>query len=99
VHCITAEALYGTVALVNGASALCGGVQVISQLRRPQKVRLHKREQHVADSVATHPGTPQSLRSRGGGEVEVMVGRARLYVCSHHPKRFIVALKDAGEEP
>jgi hypothetical protein len=99
VHCITADALYGTAAFVNGASALCGGVQVISQLRSNQKVRLHKREQHVADYFATHPGTPQSLRIRGGGEVEVIVGSARLYVCSHHTKRFIVAIKYAGEEP
>jgi len=27
-----------------------------------------------------------------------MVGRARLYVCSHHTKRFIVAIKYEGEE-
>jgi hypothetical protein len=99
VHCITADALYGTAAFVNGASALCGGVQVISQLRSNQKVRLHKREQHVADYFATHPGTPQSLRIRGGAEVEVIVGSARLYVCSHHPQRVIVAIKYAGEAP
>jgi hypothetical protein len=99
VHCLTADALYGTAAFVNGASALCGGVQVISPLRSNQNVRVHKRDQHVADSCATHPGTPQSLRIRGGGEVEVIVGSARLYVCSHHTKRFIVAITYADEEP
>ena len=31
VHGITAEALYGTASFVDGASAICGGVQVISQ--------------------------------------------------------------------
>jgi hypothetical protein len=99
VHCITADALYGTAAFVDGASALCGGVQVISQLRSHQKVRLHKRDQHVADYFATHPGTPQTVRIRGGAEVGVIVGSARLYVCSHRTKRFIVAIKYAGEEP
>jgi hypothetical protein len=98
VHCITADALYGTAAFVDGASALCGGVQVISQLRSNQKIRVHKREQHVADYFATHPGTPQTIRIRGGEEVGVIVGSARLYVCSHRTKRFIVAIKYEGEE-
>src|SRR5262249_723359 len=40
VNCITADALYGTAAFVDGASALFGGVQVISQIRSNQKVRL-----------------------------------------------------------
>ena len=30
--------------------------------------------------------------------VVVLVGSARLYVCSHHTKRFVVALKDEDEE-
>src|SRR5215510_10250995 len=45
VNCITADALYGTASFVDGASAIFGGVQVISQIRSNQKVRLHKREQ------------------------------------------------------
>jgi hypothetical protein len=98
VHCITADALYGTATFVDGAAALFGGVQVISQLRSNQKVRVHKREQHVADYFATHPGTPQHIRIRGGEEVAALVGSARLYVCSHHTKRFIVAIKYEGEE-
>src|SRR5712671_6194648 len=49
VHCITADALYGTAPFVDGASAMFDGVQVISQRRSNQKVRVQKREQHVAD--------------------------------------------------
>jgi len=75
-----------------------GGVQVISQIRSNQKVRLRKREQPVADYFATHPGTPHTIRIRGGEEVIAIVGSARLYVCSHHTKRCVVALKDEGEE-
>jgi hypothetical protein len=98
VHCITADALYGTAPFVDGASALFGGVQVISQARSHQNVRLHQRDQHLADYFATHPGTPQTIRIRGGDEVVAMVSSARLYVCSHKTKRFIVAIKYDGEQ-
>jgi hypothetical protein len=56
------------------------------------------RDQHVADYFATHPGTPYSICIRGGTEVVAMVGSARLYVCAHKTKRFIVAIKYAEEE-
>src|SRR5215475_9280230 len=83
VHCIMADALYGTATFVDGASAMFGGVQVLSQIRSNQNIRVGKREQHVADYFATHPGTPQRLRIRGGQEVVATVGSARLYVCAH----------------
>jgi hypothetical protein len=98
VSCITADALYGTASFVDQASALFAGVQVITQIRGNQYVRLQKREQHVADSFAMHPGTPQTLRIGGGQEVVAFVSSARLYVCAHHTKRFVVALKYEGEE-
>jgi hypothetical protein len=98
VHCITADALYGTAPFVDGASALFGGVQVLSQIRSNQNIRVGKREQHVADYFATHPGTPHRIRIRGGEEVVAMVGSARLYVCSHKTKRLIVAIKYEDEE-
>ncbi len=98
VHCIMADALYGTATFVDGASALFGGVQVLSQIRSNQNIRVGKREQHVADYFATHPGTPHRIRIRGGEEVIAMVGSARLYVCSHKTKRFIVAIKYGDEE-
>ena len=93
-----ADALYGTATFVDGASALFRGGQVISQIRRNQNMRVGKRAQHVADYCATHPGTPYSSRIRGGDEVVAMVGSARLYVCAHNTKRFLVAIKYAEEE-
>jgi hypothetical protein len=98
VHCLMADALYGTATFVDGASAIFGGVQVLSQIRSNQNIRVGKRVQHVADYFATHPGTPQRLRIRGGPEVVATIGSARLYVCSHHTKRFIVAIKYEEEE-
>src|SRR5216683_1953046 len=98
VNCITADALYGTAPFVDGASAMFGGVQVISQIRSNQKVRLQKREQNVHDYFATHPGTPHTIRIRGGQEMVAIVGSARLYVCAHKTKRFVVALQYEGED-
>jgi hypothetical protein len=98
IHCITADALYGTAPFVDDASAMFGGVQVISQIRSNQNLRVGQREQHVADYFATHPGTPPTIRIRGGDEVVVWVSRARLYVGSHTTKRFIVAIKYEEEE-
>ena len=96
--CITAEALSGTAPLVASASALFGGVHVLSHIRSHQTMRVGTRAQHVADSLATHPGTPHRLRIRGGAERVAMVGSARFSVCSHHTKRCIVALKYPEEE-
>ena len=98
IHCIMADALYGTAPFVDSASALCGGGQVLSQIRSNQNIRVGQRAPHVADYFATHPGTPHRIRIRGGEERVAMVGSARLYVCSHHTKRFIVAIKYAEEE-
>lgn len=98
VHCITADALYGAGPFVDAASALFGGVQVLSQIRRNQNLRIGKREQHVDDYFATHPGTPQRIRIRGGEEIVAMVSSARLYVCAHKTKRFVIAIKYENEE-
>ena len=95
IHAVMADALYGTATFVDGASALFRGVQVISQIRSNQNIRVGKRHQHVADYFATHPGTPSPIRIRGGTEVVVMVGSARLYVCAHKTKRFTLLL-DSG---
>lgn len=92
VHCLAADALSGTAACVDGAAAMCGGVQVIAQIRSNQTVRLQKRAQSVADYCATHPGIPHTLPMRGGHEVVAIVSSARLYVCAHHAKRCVVAL-------
>jgi len=73
-----ADALYGTATVVEGASALFRGVHVLSHIRSQQTIRVGKRAQHVADSCATQPGTPDAIRIRGGEEVVAIVGSARL---------------------
>jgi hypothetical protein len=97
-HAVMADTLYGTATFVDGASSLCKGVPVRSQIRRNQNIRASARDQHVADYFAIHPGTPYRIRIRGGEEGVALVRSARLYVCAHKTQRFIVAIKDAEEE-
>jgi len=98
VQCIIADALYGSAAFMDGAATIFEGVQVISQLRSNQKVRVYQQVSSVAAYFATHPGTPQQVRIRGGDAVVAVVGSARMYVCAHQTKRFVIALKYEGEE-
>jgi hypothetical protein len=107
VQWVLADALYGSAAFVDTASAIFGGVQVISQLRSNQKGRFRNRTLSVAQYFARTPGgaqqtscagTPiQRYRIRGGEPVTLCVSSARLYVDAQGKKRFVVALKYEGE--
>jgi len=97
VKCILADALYGSAAFIDTASATFEGCQVISQLRSNQNIRYRNRTLSLADYFARHSGVPQTLRIRGGEAVTMHVSSARLQVCAQGKKRFIVALKYEGE--
>lgn len=98
IKAVLADALYGTAHFVDAASAIFGGVQVISQLRRNQTVRFRHRTLSVQQYFERSPGVPQTLRLRGGKEVTAYVSSARLYVCAQGKKRFVMALKYVDEE-
>jgi hypothetical protein len=98
VKAILADALYGTEDFVNGASALFESVQVVSELRNNQNVRYKNKQMHVSKYFAKHPGTPFKVRIRAGAEIGTAIGSARLYVCAHGKKRFVIALKYEGED-
>lgn len=98
IKCINADALYGTEEFVDEASEIFDQTQVISQLRSNQKVVFKTRNLSVTEYFSKYPGTPQKISIRGGKEVTAIVGSARLYVCAHHQKRFVIAIKYEGEE-
>jgi hypothetical protein len=52
----------------------------------------------VAQYFLKQAGVPQSFRIRGDKEITAIVGSARLHVCSHGRKLFVIALKYEGEE-
>lgn len=97
IKCILADALYGTKQFLDGASKIFDKVQVISQLRSNQNIRFRNKKLSVKEYFSKYPGTMQKIRIRGGEIVEVNVGSARLFVNSHHKKRFVIALKYEGE--
>ena len=98
IDCILADALYGTQTFVDEASAIFGGVQVISQIKTNQNVRYRNRGIAVEKYFSSYPGTTQKIRIRGGKQQTATIGSARLHVCSHGKKRFVIALKYEGEE-
>ena len=97
VRAILADALYGAVTFVNDAKALFGGAQVISQLHSNQNVRSRNRTMSVEEYFRRHPDVPFKLSVRGGKEIPVFIKSARIHVCSHGVKRFVIAVKYEGE--
>lgn len=98
IQCVFADALYGTKAFVDQTSALFKGAQVISQIRENQLVRFRNRNRTVKDYFAAFPGTEQIMQVRGGQQIKVTAGSARLHVHAHGKKRFVIALKYEGED-
>jgi hypothetical protein len=97
VNAVLADALFGTQTFMDGVSKRCPKAQVISQLRGNQRVISGKRKQSLDDYFAAHPGVQQCIRIRGGEEVTATIGSARLHVCAHRKKRFVIALQYPGE--
>lgn len=83
IDCILADALYGTNDFMDKASAVFGGVQVISQIRRNQNVLFRNRKMGVEQYFLSYPGTRQKIAIRGGKLEKATVGSARLHVCTH----------------
>ena len=98
IDCILADALYGTRSFLDETSAIFGGVQVISQIRENQNVRFKDREINVKKYFSRHTGVKQKATIRGGKKVTVEIGSARMHVCSHETRRFVIALKYEGEQ-
>lgn len=98
VKAVLADALYGSKKFTKAASALWGGVQVISQVRKNQTVLSGNRPLSVEAYFVRNPGVSRSLKIRGGKEQVVQIHGARIHLKAHGCKRFIVALKYEGEK-
>jgi hypothetical protein len=86
IRCVFADALYGTEAFLDQASRLFGGIQVISQIRANQLIRFRNKNIPVENYFASFPGTQQTIGVRGGEQIKVIVGSARLHVHAHRKK-------------
>jgi DDE superfamily endonuclease len=97
VKAIVADALYGQADLMDAASAIFDGTQVISQLRQNQNIQFRNRPQSLTQYFERHPGVEQELKIRGQAPILATVGSLRVKVCAHAKKRFVIALKYPGE--
>jgi hypothetical protein len=98
VKAILIDALYGNGPFLKRATECFAKTQIISQLKRTQKVCYRNRECDLETYFDRSPGIETQLSIRGGPTVTVKFGCARLYVKAHQQKRFVVALKYEGEE-
>ena len=60
-------------------------------------MRSRNRKLSVEKYFRRHPDVPVKLRVRGGKEIPAFIKSARIYVCSHGIKRFVIAVKYEGE--
>lgn len=97
IKAVVADALYGQADLMDSAAAIFDGTQVISQLRHNQNIHFRNRIQSLSHYFEQHPGVEQQLRIRGQDPITATVGSLRVKVCAHGQKRFVIALKYAGE--
>lgn len=98
VKCIIADALYGTKVFFKGATDIYPTAQIISQLRKNQKVLFRNRKMSVTQYFTQQAGVPQSFRIRGGELITATIGSARLRVCCHGRKLLVIAVKYEGED-
>jgi hypothetical protein len=99
VLCVVADALYGSKDFIQKASQVFDGIQVISKLRSDQNLRFRNKTMTVEAFFSKYAATTQMIPIRGGDPQKVIVASARLYVCAHGTKRFIVAIKYDAKEP
>lgn len=94
---VVADALYGNSAFVNEAQSIFG-TQVISQLRRDQKLTFQNKELTLDQYFGQRNlAVVQSIQIRGHKQVQALVSSARIWVNAHKKKRFVIALKYPGE--
>ena len=97
IHGVVADALYGHARFMDDATQATQGAQVVSELRANQLVISRGKAVSLKDYFARQAGVAASLRIRGQQDRAVVMLAARLAVKSHQKKRFVVALRYAGE--
>jgi len=98
IKCILADNLYGCKTFFAGVGKSFGKIQMISQMKSNQNISYKNKEISVSRYFSSYPGISQKLVIRGGEEINCIIGSARLHVCAHREKRFVIAMKYEGEE-
>lgn len=98
IEAVTADALYGHAAFMDEASKLTGNAQVVSQIRSNQNILIGKNKKAVKSYFKSRHPIKTLIKVRGGKEISVYIDSARLFVCAHKKKRFVIALRYEGEK-
>ena len=98
IEVIVADALYGNAEFMDGASKIAGNAQVISQIRYNQNILLKSGKKSVETYFKNIQPIQKTIHVRGGKEVVVLIKSARIHVCAHKKKRFVIAIKYIGEK-
>ena len=93
---ILADAYYGSKPFFHEATNIFPGVQLVSQIKKSQKIKFHKRYISVDEYFKIYAGVERKIPVRGE-EQSVVIHGARLHLKAHGCKRFIVAMKYEGE--
>jgi len=93
---VVGDALYGTAQFLNQARQILKTEQVISQVRKNQKIRYRGKEISIEEYFQNRKGVEKTLKIRGI-ETDVVMNGLRVYLSAHKCKRFIIALKYQGE--
>ena len=72
-------------------------MQVITKMRKNQKVRRRFKKYGCNQYFNSYQGWGQKITIRGRETKTVIAGGARLYVPSHHTKRFVIAMRYEGD--
>jgi len=93
---VVGDALYGTAQFLNQARQILQIGQVISQIRKNQKIRYRGKEISVEEYFKNRKGVAKKIKIRGK-EIDVVMNGIRVHLSAHNCKRFIIALKYDGE--
>lgn len=95
---VLADALYGHAMFMDQVMKLWPQTQVVSQLRKNQKIRCGKRCVSCEHYFQSYKGWEQQVTIRGRRAKMVIAGGGRLAVVSHEDqKRWVIGLKYEGE--
>ena len=98
IEAIVADALYGNAEFMDEASKIAGSAQVISQIRYNQNISFKNSKKSVEKYFENIQPIQKTIHIRGGKGVVVLIKSARIHVCAHRKKRFVIAIKYTGEE-
>ena len=93
---VVGDALYGTAQFLNQAQQILQIDQVISQVRKNQKIRYRGKKISVEEYFRKRKGVARTIKIRGK-EMDVVMNGIRVHLSAHNSKRFIIALKYEGE--